>query len=281
MARIIAKQRKGMMRMTNVLIAYASKYGSTKEIAEHIALILRREGLTVDVKDAETVSSLRLYHAVIVGSALYFDNWIASAREFLESFQDELKGKRVWLFSSGITGDGDFREMIDWYYPEALKELVEVIEPKDVALFGGKVDSEMLQLEDWLVNPGVRAKTNDYRDWIQIEAWAMEIAKTLVVSTTQGVTMVHHTYFTKEDAKRVGDVLKINWTKIDLEQFRRGMDVELEHGRENPLTDVTHDDAILTGKIALAHLNEVPDYYTRLEKMEEEARHFWQTAERK
>ncbi|MGL4610417.1 MAG: DUF5661 family protein [Trueperaceae bacterium] len=88
--------------------------------------------------------------------------------------------------------------------------------------------------------------------------------------------MVRHPYFTKEDARRVGDVLKINWSKIDVEQFRKGMDVELEHGRENPATDVTHDDAILTGKIALAHLNEFPDYYTRLEKMEAEAKQFWQ-----
>jgi hypothetical protein len=89
--------------------------------------------------------------------------------------------------------------------------------------------------------------------------------------------MRSHPYFTREDAKRVGDVLHIDWEKIDLEQFRCGMDKELEHGRENPVTDVSHDDAIITGKIALAHLNEFPDYYTRLEKMEEEAERFWYT----
>jgi hypothetical protein len=89
--------------------------------------------------------------------------------------------------------------------------------------------------------------------------------------------MRSHPYFTREDAKRVGDVLHIDWEKIDLEQFRWGMDKELEHGRENPVTDVSHDDAIITGKIALAHLNEFPDYYTRLEKMEEEAERFWYT----
>jgi hypothetical protein len=82
-------------------------------------------------------------------------------------------------------------------------------------------------------------------------------------------------YFSKEAARRVGDVLKIDGHKIDLEQFCRGMDTELEHGRENPLTDVTHDDAVMTGRIALAHLDEFPDYYTRLEKMEEEAALFW------
>jgi menaquinone-dependent protoporphyrinogen oxidase len=262
--------------MTNVLVAYASKYGSTKEIAEHIALILRGEGLAVDVKDAETVSSLQVYHAVVVGSALYFDNWLPAARELLESFQDELTSKSVWLFSSGITGEGDFREVIGWYYPENLKDIVKTIQPKEIALFGGKVESKNLELEDWLVNPGVRVDVGDYRNWSEIEAWAAQIAKTLVVPTTGEVSMVHHPYFTKEDAKRVGDILKVNWARIDVEQFRKGMDVELEHGRENPATDVTHDDAILTGKIALAHLKEFPDYYTRLDNMEEEAKRFWQ-----
>ena len=89
--------------------------------------------------------------------------------------------------------------------------------------------------------------------------------------------MLRHPYFSKEDARRVGDILQIDWTQIDLEQFRRGMDIELEHGRDNPITDVTHDDAVLTGKIALAHLNEFPDYYTRLAKMEQEAEGYWKT----
>ena len=79
-------------------------------------------------------------------------------------------------------------------------------------------------------------------------------------------------------AHNIGDELGVDWTHIDLEQFRRGMEVELEHGRRDPMTDVTGDDLLLTGKIALAHLNEFPDYYTRLAKMEEEARAFWSGA---
>lgn len=76
-------------------------------------------------------------------------------------------------------------------------------------------------------------------------------------------------------ARRTGDELGIDWTRVDLEEFRRGMEVELEHGRRDPATDVTGDDLLLTGKIALAHLNELPDYYTRLAKMEEEGKAFW------
>jgi len=81
--------------------------------------------------------------------------------------------------------------------------------------------------------------------------------------------------FTSEEAKETGERLGIDWAKFDVEQFRRGMDVELEHGSRDPKTNVTNDGAFITGKIALAHLNEFPDYYTRLDKMEKEADAFW------
>ena len=76
---------------------------------------------------------------------------------------------------------------------------------------------------------------------------------------------------TSEEAKRVGDAIGVDWGRCDLEQFRFGMDVEYEHGSHDPQTDVTHDDPILTGKIALAHMKEFPDYYERLERMEADA----------
>ncbi len=80
---------------------------------------------------------------------------------------------------------------------------------------------------------------------------------------------------TEEDAKRIGDRLGIDWGEIDLSEFRVGLRVELEHGTRDSQTDVTGDDEILTGKIALAHLREFPDYYTRLEKLEAEADEYW------
>ena len=79
-------------------------------------------------------------------------------------------------------------------------------------------------------------------------------------------------------AHKIGEELGVDWSCIDLEELRRGMEVELEHGRRDPATDVTGDDLLVTGKIALAHLNEFPDYYTRLARMEEEAREFWRGA---
>ena len=78
-------------------------------------------------------------------------------------------------------------------------------------------------------------------------------------------------HFNTEQAKNIGEALGIDWSQFDVDQYRMGLDVELEHGLIDPNTNVTNDDPVMTGKIALAHLNEFPDYYTRLEKMEREA----------
>jgi len=77
--------------------------------------------------------------------------------------------------------------------------------------------------------------------------------------------------FTSGQAKEIGNKLGIDWNKIDLEQFRHGMDIELEHGNVNDKTNLTNNDPYKTGQIALAHLNEYPDYYDRLDKLEIEA----------
>ena len=77
--------------------------------------------------------------------------------------------------------------------------------------------------------------------------------------------------FNAKEAREIGDKLGITWKDFDVEQFRMGLDVELEHGKRSPSTNVTDDDPIMTGKIALAHLNEFPDYYTRLAVLEKEA----------
>jgi len=81
--------------------------------------------------------------------------------------------------------------------------------------------------------------------------------------------------FSSDEAKRIGDSLGLDWDQVDLEQFRMGLLVELEHGTRDPETNVTDDDSSLTAKIALAHLNEFPDYYTRLAEMEAQAGIYW------
>lgn len=84
-------------------------------------------------------------------------------------------------------------------------------------------------------------------------------------------------HFTTEQARAAGERIGIDWesSPFDVEQFRRGMNVELEHGTQDPETDVTDDDEAVTAKIARAHLNEFPDYYSRLAVMEAEAERYW------
>ncbi len=83
--------------------------------------------------------------------------------------------------------------------------------------------------------------------------------------------------FTPQQAREIGERIGIDWSsaRFDVEQFRMGLNVELEHGRHDVTTNVSDDDEVTTGKIALAHLNEFPDYYTRLAKMEAEAEAYW------
>ncbi|MBU3904735.1 MAG: hypothetical protein KJ906_01130 [Nanoarchaeota archaeon] len=83
--------------------------------------------------------------------------------------------------------------------------------------------------------------------------------------------------FSIEEAKEIGEKLGVKWDTFDVDQFRRGMNVELEHGTVDTNTNVTNDDALMTGKITLAHLNEIRDYYDRLEEMEKTAEAFWES----
>ena len=85
--------------------------------------------------------------------------------------------------------------------------------------------------------------------------------------------------FTMDDARMVGDSLGVDWKRVEVDQFRKGLEVELEHGIRDPETNVTGDDVLLTAKIAWAHLKEFPDYYDRLEQMEAEAEAYWEAAQ--
>ncbi len=85
--------------------------------------------------------------------------------------------------------------------------------------------------------------------------------------------------FTTEEARQIGDRIGVNWNEYDIEQFRMGLAVELEHGLHDGQTNVTNDDEIVTGKIALAHLKEIRDYYSRLAVMERDAEAYWDSVQ--
>jgi menaquinone-dependent protoporphyrinogen oxidase len=166
--------------MTKVLIAYASKYGSTAEIAAAVGGVLEEEGLSVTVAQAGSVSDIRPYEAVVLGSAVYVGNWMAEAVTFLEKYESELMTRPLWLFSSGPTGEGDAREIVNgWLFPESIQPVADRLGPREIALFHGSIDLARLNFGERLLVKAMNGSTGDHRDWVAIRAWGKRIAGTL------------------------------------------------------------------------------------------------------
>jgi menaquinone-dependent protoporphyrinogen oxidase len=165
---------------SRVLVAYATKHGATKGIAEKIGNVLREQGLAADVTPVDRVDDLAPYDAVVLGSAVYVGQWRKDAGEFLEANEEELSKRPVWLFSSGPTGEEDPVEAMDgWRFPEGLKPVADRIEPRDIAFFHGVLDMKRLNLAEKLVVKALKAPTGDFRDWDVITSWAEDIAAAL------------------------------------------------------------------------------------------------------
>lgn len=165
---------------TRVLVAYATKYGATAEIAQAIGETLRKAGMVVDVADVDAADAVITYDAVVLGSAVYAGHWRKEAVEFLEVQKAALADRPVWFFSSGPTSAGDPVEAMDgWRFPEGQQPLADQIGPRDIAVFGGCIDPDRLNLGEKLILKAVKAQTGDFRDWDAIDAWAAGIAKTL------------------------------------------------------------------------------------------------------
>ncbi len=163
-----------------VLIAYASKYGATEEIAEKIGEVLRQAGLAAEVKAADKVKDLSPYQAVILGSAVYVGRWRKQAVKFLQANEKVLAEKPVWIFSSGPSGEGDPVELLNgWRMPDKVAPLLEAIQPRDVAVFHGNLDPDKLNLIERRMIKMVEAQTGDFRDWEMIQAWGKSIADDL------------------------------------------------------------------------------------------------------
>ena len=163
-----------------ILVAYATKHGATAEIAEKIGQVLRQAGLSPDVLPADRVSDLIPYKAVVLGSAVYAGRWRKEAATFLEANEKALAERPVWLFSSGPTGEGDPVELLKgWRLPEAQQAVADRIEPRDVAVFHGVLDTKTLGLAEKLIVKGIKAPVGDFRDWDAITSWAEAIAGAL------------------------------------------------------------------------------------------------------
>jgi menaquinone-dependent protoporphyrinogen oxidase len=165
---------------TQVLVAYATKYGATAEIAEIIGEVLRQAGLRADVRPAEKVSDVSAYQAVVLGSAVYIGRWRKQATKFLNANEKALAERPVWLFSSGPTGEGDPVELLKgWRLPGGLQPVADRIQPRDIAVFHGAVNVDDLNfIERWMIK-NVKSPVGDFRDWEAITAWAEGIAAAL------------------------------------------------------------------------------------------------------
>lgn len=164
----------------SILVTYASKHGSTAEIADTIGTALMQHGHQVTVQPVEVVRDIETYDAVVVGSAVYVGQWQKEAAQFLEQHEGPLKRRDVWLFSSGPTGAGDAADILnDWYFPEKLQPLADRIQPHDIALFHGRLEMKDLNLVERMMIKGVKAPLGDFRNWETIKDWADAINATI------------------------------------------------------------------------------------------------------
>jgi menaquinone-dependent protoporphyrinogen oxidase len=156
------------------LVTVSSRHGSTTEIGAAIADAFRTAGLDVDLISPGQVASLDGYDAVVVGSGIYMGRWLAPARDFVTGHFDELRGKAVWLFSSGpVTGADDPADSA-----EGLK-LLELVGGREHRLFAGRLEKEGLSFTERTLARMIKSPWGDYRPWDAIREWAASIAETL------------------------------------------------------------------------------------------------------
>lgn len=169
---------------TRVLVAYASKYGSTQEVAEAIAITLRENNLEVDLKPVREVKTLEEYTAIVLGAPLYVASWHKEARSFLSRHREALTKRSVTVFALGPLSDDEN----EWKEVRAQldKELVKFawLKPIAIEVFGGKFDPKKLHLSDRIItslpaSPLHGMSASDFRNWTAIRAWANSLATLL------------------------------------------------------------------------------------------------------
>ena len=176
-----------------ILVAYASRHGATKGIAEHIAVTLERTGLDVTLQPVEKAGPIDGYDAFVIGSAAYVGGWLGEATTFVRRHRDVLAHRPVWLFSSGPIGcesvDAKGRDQIEASEPKEFREFGRTIWPRERRVFFGAYDpdaapvgmAEGVMARFSRLVPAVRQAlpAGDFRDWPAIGAWAEEIAREL------------------------------------------------------------------------------------------------------
>src|SRR6266496_1908846 len=159
-----------------VLVAYASKHGSTQGIAERIAEQLRQLGKEAEGRPVDAVQNPGSYEAFVIGSAIYYGSWLKEATEWVHHHQAVLAQRPVWLFSVGPLGT----EVQDAeQQPKEMAEFQQAIAPREQRIFFGALDPSRLSFAERMMAKALRAPEGDFRDWEAIEAWAASIARDL------------------------------------------------------------------------------------------------------
>ena len=184
-----------------VLIVHASRYGSTRGIAERIGETLRQHGFETTVKAVRDAGDPAEYDAVVIGSAAYYFRWMKKAAEFVRRHREALSARPVWLFSSGPLGteakDAEGRDKREVTVPKEIAEFTESIHPRDHRVFFGALIREKLGFTHRLMLKLPVNRDNaifplgDFRNWKEIDAWAGEIAEALK-ATAGGTAPVSH-----------------------------------------------------------------------------------------
>jgi menaquinone-dependent protoporphyrinogen oxidase len=179
----------------NVLVAYASRHGATREIAERIAETIREAGIEARARSVESVSDLDAYDACVVGAAAYMFHWLKEAAAFVRHHRSALASMPVWLFSSGPLGTEPTNEKGQDQklaaIPRELPELANLIQARDYRVFFGAYTHDRTPIglaERFMtVMPASRdaLPEGDFRDWPEIESWAREIAEALTPVSTR------------------------------------------------------------------------------------------------
>lgn len=164
----------------SLLVAYATKYGATREIAEKIGQQLRNGGWQADVMPVKGLPGLDHYTAVILGSSVYIGKWQKEAAEFLQSNEEHLAQLPVWLFSSGPTGEGDPVKLLDgWRLPVNMQPVVSRIRPRDIVVFHGNINPQKLNFIEKQAVKSLKKPFGDFRDWEAIKTWTAKIVGAL------------------------------------------------------------------------------------------------------
>jgi menaquinone-dependent protoporphyrinogen oxidase len=166
--------------MSKLLVAYASKHGSTAEIAEAIAEELRASGVDADLVEAGDARGLDAYDGVVLGSAVYMKRWQRGARRFLHRLEQDLGERSLWIFSSGPVGDAEVDP--NWCEPAKTLQRAQHLNLRGHVIFGGRVPHDPGNFIERAMLKGTPPEVQDRRDFDEIRAWARQIAASVTLA---------------------------------------------------------------------------------------------------